>query len=55
MTTSDDNSQLVQIDTAVPIWDRFYMVAPLVLIGTIEPDGSLELAPKHIASRVRAN
>ena len=49
MTAPDDRNHLVEIDTSQPIWDRFFTVAPLVLIGTIEPDGSLDLAPKHMA------
>jgi flavin reductase (DIM6/NTAB) family NADH-FMN oxidoreductase RutF len=32
-----------------PIWDRFFTVAPLVLVGTREVDGSHDLAPKHMA------
>ena len=48
MTSPNDQDQLVELDTAQPIWDRFFMVAPLVLIGTTEPDGSLDLAPKHM-------
>ena len=50
MTSPNDNNHLVEIDTAQPIWDRFFMVAPLVLIGTIEPEGSLDLAPKHMVT-----
>ena len=50
MTPPDDQNHLVEIDTAQPIWDRFFMVAPLVLIGTMEPDGSLDLAPKHMVT-----
>ena len=50
MTPPDDQNRLVEIDTAQPIWDRFFMVAPLVLIGTTEPDGSLDLAPKHMVT-----
>ena len=50
MTTPNDRSHLVEIDTAQPIWDRFFTVAPLVLIGTTEPDGSLDLAPKHMVT-----
>jgi flavin reductase (DIM6/NTAB) family NADH-FMN oxidoreductase RutF len=41
---------LVELSTRTPIWDRFFMVAPLVLIGTREPDGSDDLAPKHMVS-----
>jgi flavin reductase (DIM6/NTAB) family NADH-FMN oxidoreductase RutF len=36
--------------TAMPtLWDRFFTVAPLVLVGTIEPDGEADVAPKHLA------
>jgi len=41
--------RLVELDLDVPIWDRFFWVAPLVLIGTREADGSHDLAPKHMA------
>jgi hypothetical protein len=39
---------LVQISTATPIWERFFTVAPLVLIGTQEEDG-YDIAPKNLA------
>jgi flavin reductase (DIM6/NTAB) family NADH-FMN oxidoreductase RutF len=32
-----------------PIWDRFFTVAPLVIVGSKEPDGTYDLAPKHMA------
>jgi flavin reductase (DIM6/NTAB) family NADH-FMN oxidoreductase RutF len=41
---------LVELGVQIPIWDRFFMVAPLVLIGTREPDGSGDLAPKHMVT-----
>ena len=40
---------LVELDVNEPIWDRFFWVAPLVLVGTREADGSHDLAPKHMA------
>lgn len=40
---------LVSLDTARPIWDRFFTVAPLVVVGTREGDG-YDLAPKHMAT-----
>lgn len=43
---------MVPLDCDKPIWDRVYMVAPLVVIGTIEPDGSFDLAVKHMAGPV---
>ncbi|MEA2023801.1 MAG: flavin reductase [Actinomycetota bacterium] len=42
----------VALDCTVPIWDRFYLVHPLVIIGTVEPDGAIDLAPKHMAGPV---
>ena len=41
--------ELVELDTGNPVWDRFFWVAPLVLIGTMEADGRHDLAPKHMA------
>jgi len=40
--------QLVQLSTASPIWERFFTVAPLVLIATKEGTG-YDVAPKHLA------
>lgn len=37
------------LDVSHAIWDRFFWVAPLVVIGTQEEDGSPDLAPKHMA------
>ncbi|MBT8108349.1 MAG: flavin reductase family protein [Gammaproteobacteria bacterium] len=41
---------VVAVDTTVPVWEQFFTVAPLVLIGTREADGSLDLAPKHMVT-----
>lgn len=41
---------LVSLDISFPIWDRFFTVAPLVVVGTREPTGSYDLAPKHMAT-----
>ena len=48
MTQASTRSQLVELETTQPIWDRFFTVAPLVLIGTRDPNGALDLAPKHM-------
>lgn len=40
---------VVRLPTEVPIWSRFFTVAPLVLVGTKEPDDSYDIAPKHMA------
>jgi len=42
-------TRVVPLATAAPIWSRFFTVAPLVIIGTLEPDGARDLAPKHMA------
>jgi flavin reductase (DIM6/NTAB) family NADH-FMN oxidoreductase RutF len=41
--------KMIGLDVQHPIWDRFFIVAPLVLIGTREPAGDHDLAPKHMA------
>jgi flavin reductase (DIM6/NTAB) family NADH-FMN oxidoreductase RutF len=38
------------LDVAHPVWDRFFWVSPLVVIGTREEDGTFDLAPKHMAT-----
>jgi len=45
MKTSD----LIELDTTSSIWESFYSVFPLVVIGTREADGRDDLAPKHLA------
>lgn len=42
-------SRPVELSVTDPIWGRFFYVAPLVVIGTREPDGGHDLAPKHMA------
>jgi flavin reductase (DIM6/NTAB) family NADH-FMN oxidoreductase RutF len=46
------SGDLVSLDCSVPIWDRFYVPRPLVIVGTTEPDGGVDLAPKHLAGPV---
>lgn len=52
MTSERDETEdtLVALGTEHPIWNRFFMVSPLVVIGTREPDGSWDLAPKHMVT-----
>ena len=40
------------LDVSAPIWDRFYLVAPLVVIGTRGEAAEPDLAPKHMAGPV---
>ena len=46
------SDELIRLDCAVPIWDRFYVARPLVIIGTVDPSGAVDLAPKHLAGPV---
>jgi flavin reductase (DIM6/NTAB) family NADH-FMN oxidoreductase RutF len=39
----------VSLSVIHPIWDRFFMVAPLMLIGSRDVDGGINIAPKHMA------
>ncbi len=41
---------LVKLDLDKPIWDRFFWVSPLSVVGTLEEDGTANLAPKHMAT-----
>jgi len=41
----------VSLDIKKSIWDHFYMVAPLVVIGSKE-NGNFNLAPKHMATPI---
>lgn len=38
----------VDVEVDGGLWERFFMVAPLVIVGTLEGDGH-DLAPKHMA------
>jgi len=50
MTETQTHDNIVEINTAVPVWEQFFTVAPLVLIGTRDEDGALDLAPKHMVT-----
>ena len=50
MPQASKKSRLVDIETSRPVWERFFTVAPLVLIGTTDPDGSSDFAPKHMVT-----
>ena len=40
---------LVSLGVEFPVWERFFQVAPLIVVGTREPEGGHNLAPKHLA------
>jgi flavin reductase (DIM6/NTAB) family NADH-FMN oxidoreductase RutF len=43
---------MTPLDLSHPVWEQVYMVAPLIIVGTREPDGHYDLAPKHMAMPV---
>ena len=47
---SGQAGRMVQLDLLEPVWERVFVVAPLVVVGTREPDGGWDLAPKHMAT-----
>ena len=48
--TSDSLADCVSLDPNAGLWERVFIVAPLVLVGTTEPDGTADLAPKHMVT-----
>lgn len=48
MSGATENERLVTLELSSPIWSEFFTVAPLVVVGTMEPDGTPDLAPKHM-------
>ncbi len=40
-------SDLVALELDGLLWDRVFQVSPLVVVGTREPDGGHDFAPKH--------
>ncbi|GIU95856.1 MAG: hypothetical protein KatS3mg012_2313 [Gaiellaceae bacterium] len=46
MATTPD---LVSLPLDEPVWTKVFVVSPLVLVGTLEDDGSPDVAPKHQA------
>ncbi len=40
-------SDLVSIELDEELWERVFVASPLALVGTREPDGSQDFAPKH--------
>ena len=46
---SEVSKKLISLDTKIPLWDRVYTVAPMVVVGSRGVDG-YDLAPKHMAT-----
>lgn len=49
---SEQNEELIELSVKAPIWDRFFTVYSLVVIGSRDEDGVDDLAPKHLAMPV---
>ena len=41
---------LQRLPVGPALWESCFLVAPLVVVGTKEPDGSFDLAPKHMVT-----
>lgn len=46
----DPLSAMVTLELDHPIWDRFFLPAPLTVIGSREGNGEWDLAPKHMVT-----
>ncbi|MBV1874393.1 MAG: flavin reductase, partial [Gammaproteobacteria bacterium] len=42
-------SNLLSLDVSTSIWEKTFMVSPLVLVGSKDEGNSFDLAPKHLA------
>jgi flavin reductase (DIM6/NTAB) family NADH-FMN oxidoreductase RutF len=49
-SASPPSKKLVDLEVEHPIWDQFFTIAPLVLVGTRETDRKDDLAPKHMVT-----
>jgi len=48
MSEEKGDKAWVELDPVQPVWERFFLVSPLVVVGTREGEG-FDLAPKHMA------
>jgi len=46
--TTDPYQRVVTLDIGKPIWERFFVVHNLVVVGTRQTGGEYDLAPKHM-------
>lgn len=46
----DPMREMVSLELEHPIWDRFFLPAPLAVIGSREESGEWDLAPKHMVT-----
>lgn len=45
-------TDFVELDLDGPLLDRAFRIAPLVLVGTVDADGTADIAPKHMTMPV---
>ncbi len=48
--TRDAHPPLVPLEPGPSLWEQVFIVAPLVVVGSREPDGTYDFAPKHLAT-----
>lgn len=46
---NENAPKLAELDPSRSIWERFFTVFSLVVVGTLDEDGAIDLAPKHLA------
>ncbi|MGD2077168.1 MAG: flavin reductase [Chloroflexota bacterium] len=46
---SESYARIHSLDLSAPIWENFFVIAPLVLVGTKDAGGDYNQAPKHMA------
>ena len=47
---ADADTPLVPLEPGPKLWEQVFVVAPLIVVGTREPDGTYDFAPKHMAT-----
>jgi flavin reductase (DIM6/NTAB) family NADH-FMN oxidoreductase RutF len=45
----ESRPDLVPLPLVAPLWERFFTVASLVLVATVDAEGTPDIAPKHMA------
>ncbi len=48
MSDQPNSLELTELNLEYPIWEQVFTVHPLVIVGTLESDGSADFAPKHM-------
>lgn len=43
-------NDVVELDLSRPVWEQCFTVAPLIVVGTRDPNGACDFAPKHMVT-----